>query len=63
MIIAGLIRAAQTKVIINRVIIWNHNISRVLYVGSVSEIPEKLKYKAVNSYRYSKEKERMIIRI
>lgn len=63
MIVAGLIRAAQTKVIINSVIIWNPNISRVLYVGSVSEIPETLKYKEIESYRYSKEKERMIIRI
>ena len=63
MIVAGLIRAAQTKVIINSVIIWNPNTSRALYVGPVSEIPEKLKYKVVGSYRYSKEKERMIIRI
>jgi len=63
MIVAGLIRAAQTKVIVNRVIIWNPNTSRALYVGPVSEIPEKLKYKEVSSYRYSKEKERMIIRI
>lgn len=63
MIVAGLIRAAQTKVIINCVIIWNPNISRALYVGPVSEIPDKLKYKEVSSYRYSKEKERMIIRI
>ena len=63
MIVAGLIRSAQTKVIINRVIIWNPNTSRALYVGPVSEIPDKLKYKEVNSYRYSKEKERMIIRI
>jgi hypothetical protein len=63
MIVAGLIRAAQTKVIINCVIIWNPNTSRALYVGQVSEIPDKLKYKEVKSYRYSKEKERMIIRI
>lgn len=63
MIVAGLIRAAQTKVIVNRVIIWNPNTSRALYVGPVSEIPDKLKYKEVSSYRYSKEKERMIIRI
>lgn len=63
MIVAGLIRAAQTKVIINRVIIWNPNTSRALYVGPVSKIPDKLKYKEVSSYRYSKEKERMIIRI
>jgi len=63
MIVAGLIRAAQTKVIINCVIIWNPNTSRALYVGSVNEIPDKLKYKEVSSYRYSKEKERMIIRI
>lgn len=63
MIVAGLIRAAQTKVIINSVIIWNPNTSRALYVGPVSEIPNKLKYKEVSSYRYSKEKERMIIRI
>jgi hypothetical protein len=63
MIVAGLIRAAQTKVIINRVIIWNPNTSHALYVGSVSEIPNKLKYKEVKSYRYNKEKERMIIRI
>ena len=63
MIVAGLIRAAQTKVIINSVIIWNPNTSRALYVGQVSEIPNKLKYKEVKSYRYSKEKERMIIRI
>lgn len=63
MIVAGLIRAAQTKVIINSVIIWNPNISRALYVGHISEIPETLKYKEVKSYRYSKEKERMIIRI
>lgn len=63
MIVAGLIRAAQTKVIINSVIIWHPNTSRALYVGPVSEIPDKLKYKEVNSYRYSKEKERMIIRI
>lgn len=63
MIVAGLIRAAQTKVIINRIIIWNPNTSRALYVGPVSEIPDKLKYKEVSSYRYSKEKERMIIRI
>ena len=63
MIVAGLIRAAQTKVIINSVIIWNPNTSRALYVGPVSEIPTKLKYKEVNSYRYSKEKERIIIRI
>ena len=63
MIVTGLIRAAQTKVIINNVIIWNPNTSRALYVGPVSEIPDKLKYKIVNSYRYSKEKERMIIRI
>jgi len=63
MIVAGLIRAAQTKVIVNRVIIWNPNTSRALYVGLVSEIPNKLKYKEVKSYRYSKEKERMIIRI
>ncbi len=63
MIIAGLIRAAQTKVIINSVIIWNPNTSRALYVGPVNEIPEKLKNKEVDSYRYSKEKERLIIRI
>ena len=63
MIVAGLIRAAQTKVIINSVIIWNPNTSRALYVGPVSNIPNKLKYKAVNSYRYSKDKERMILRI
>lgn len=63
MIVAGLIRVAQTKVIVNRVIIWNPNTSRALYVGPVSEIPDKLKYKEVSSYRYSKEKERMIIRI
>lgn len=63
MIVAGLIHAAQTKVIVNRVIIWNPNTSRALYVGPVSEIPNKLKYKEVSSYRYSKEKERMIIRI
>lgn len=63
MIVAGLIRAALTKVIVNRVIIWNPNTSRALYVGPVSEIPDKLKYKEVSSYRYSKEKERMIIRI
>ena len=63
MIVAGLIRAAQTKVIINCVIIWNPNTSRALYVGQVSEIPDKLKYKEVKSSRYSKEKERMIIRI
>ena len=63
MIIAGLILVAQTKVTVNRVIIWNPNTSRALYVGPVSEIPDKLKYKEVSSYRYSKEKERMIIRI
>ena len=63
MIVAGLIRAAQTKVIINRVIIWNPNTSRALYVGQSSEIPDKLKYKEVKSYRYGKEKERIIIRI
>lgn len=63
MIVAGLVRAAQTKVIINSVIIWNPNTSRALYVGQVSDIPDKLKYKVVDSYRYSKEKERLIIRI
>ena len=63
MIVAGLIRAAQTKVIINSIIIWHPNTSRALYVGPVSNIPNKLKYKEVKSYRYSKEKERMIIRI
>ena len=63
MIITELIRAAQTKVIINRVIIWNPNTSRALYVGFISEIPETLKNKEVKSYRFSKEKERLIIRI
>lgn len=63
MIVAELIRAAQTKVIINSVIIWNPNTSRALYVGPVSNIPNKLKYKEAKSYRYSKEKERIIIRI
>ena len=63
MIIAELIRAAQTKVIINNVIIWNPNTSRALYVGPIGEIPKTLKYKEIKSYCYSKEKERMIIRI
>lgn len=63
MIVMGLIRAAQTKIIINKVIIWNPNTSRALYVGPINEIPDKLKYKEVDSYRYSKEKERLIIRI
>lgn len=63
MIVAGLIRSAQTKIIINRVIIWNPNISRALYVGQVNEIPKTLQQKEVTSYRYNKEKERMIIRV
>lgn len=63
MIVAGLIRAAQTKVIINSIIIWNPNISRALYVGPVSEIPETLKDKEAKSYRYDFNKKRLIIRV
>lgn len=63
MIVAGLIHAAQTKVIIRNVIIWNPNTSRALYVGSPSEIPAAIKSKVVNSYRYDDKKNRMIIRI
>ena len=57
------IHSAQTKVTVNKVIIWNPNISRALYVGNVNDIPKTLKNKEVTSYRYSKEKERMIIRV
>lgn len=63
MIISELIRAAQTKIIIRNVIIWNPNTSRALYVGSPSDIPITIKNKEVNSYRYDKNKNRMIIRI
>lgn len=63
MIVAGLIRAAQTKVILRSTIIWNPNTSRALYVGSPYEIPDKLKYKVVQSYRYDNKKNRIIIRI
>lgn len=63
MIVAGLIRAAQTKVILRSVVIWNPNTSRALYVGSPYEVPETIKYKVVNSYRYDDKKNRMIIRI
>ena len=63
MIISELIRAAQTKIIIRNVIIWNPNTSRALYVGSPSDIPIIIKNKEVNSYRYDKNKNRMIIRI
>lgn len=63
MIISELIRAAQTKIIIRNVIIWNPNTSRALYVGSPSDIPIAIKNKEVNSYRYDKNKNRMIIRI
>jgi len=63
MIISELIRAAQTKIIIRNVIIWNPNTSRALYVGSPSDIPITIKNKEINSYRYDKNKNRMIIRI
>lgn len=63
MIVAELIHSAQTKVIIRNVIIWNPNTSRALYVGSPHEIPNTIKNKTVNSYRYDSKKNRMIIRI
>ena len=63
MIITDLIHAAQAKVILRSIIIWNPHISRALYVGSPYEIPKTIKNKTVNSYCYDNKKNRMIIRI
>lgn len=63
MIVSRLIHEAQTKIILRSVIIWNPNISKALYVGSPSEIPETIKNKIIKSYRYDDKKNRMIIRI
>lgn len=63
MIVAKLIRAAQTKVVINSVIIWNPYTSRTLYVGKANEVPKPLQNKEVHAYRYDKDRQRMIIRV
>lgn len=64
MVVIELLNAATGKrITINKVIIWNPNTSRALYVGQINEIPNKLKNKNVEAYFYNKEKERMIIRV
>lgn len=63
MVVTELIRAAQTKVILRSIIVWNPNTSRALYVGSPSTVPDTIKNKEVNAYCYDNKKNRMIIRI
>ncbi len=57
------IKSAQNQVIVRRVIIWNPYSSRALFVGPVNEVPKTLLNKNVNSYRYDKDKQRMILRV
>jgi len=61
--VAELINRAQKQIQIKTVIIWNPNISRALFVGSINEIPKSLLNKTVISYRYSATKCRFIIRV
>ena len=64
MVVIELLNAAiGKKITINKVIIWNPNTSRALYVGQINDIPNKLKNKEIEAYFYNKEKQRMIIRV
>lgn len=61
--VTKLLQAAQLTVTINKVIIWNPHISKVLFFGTINDIPKTLYNKEVKAYFYHKEKTRMIIRV
>ena len=63
MTVKNIIDRAKSQVEIKTVIIWNPNISRALFVGSVENIPKQLINKNVISYCYSGTKCRFIIRV
>lgn len=57
------VKQAQAQVVIRVVIIWNPFVKRALFVGFPTDIPKNLRFKRVMSYRYDKDKQRIIIRI
>lgn len=63
MTVKEILNRAQKYQVIRKVIIWNPNTSRALYCGFPQEIPQQLSDKETTSYRYDKNKQRMILRI
>ncbi len=63
MTIIQTIKNAQTQIIIRKVIISNPNLSRALYAGPPGEIPKTLQNKTAISFRYDRDKQRLIIRV
>ena len=63
MTVKNIVERAQKQIEIKTVIIWNPNISKALFVGSINNIPKQLLNKTVISYRYSATKFRFIMRV
>ena len=63
MVVIQTVNSAAKQVSISRIIIWNPFVSKALYVGGVDTIPKPLYNRVVTSYRYDKDKERLIVRV
>ena len=63
MTIIETITNAQKQIAIRKVVIWNPNVSKALYAGAPNEIPKTLQNKTAISFRYDRDKQRVIIRV